>query len=106
MELSGWRRGGFIYVWLMFEQQNFKKWEGKRRKILSGPKREKRERTKLPSVNSASFTIIISEFLTREVPPITTLKRKQDCEIKSQPWGRWGRRRGRKLVNETGFILK
>lgn len=93
-------------VWLMFDELNFKKKEGKRGKSSTCLRREEKERTKLPSVNSASLTIIISEFLTRELPPITTLKRKQDCEIKSQPWGRWGRRRGRKLVNETGFILK
>lgn len=57
-----------MYVWLMFEQLNFKKRERKRGKNLAGPKREKRERTKLPSVNSASRIIIISEFLTRELP--------------------------------------
>lgn len=55
-------------VWLMFEQLNFKKREGKRGKNLAGPKGEKREKTKLPSVNSASDIIIISEFLTRELP--------------------------------------
>lgn len=92
-------------VWLMLEELNFKK-ERKRGKNSACPRREEKERTKLPSVNSISLTIIISEFFTRELPAITTLKRKQDCEIKSQPWRRWGRRRGRKLVNETGFILK
>lgn len=93
-------------VWLLFEELNFKKKEGKaggKRGKLSLPRRKVKERTKLPSVSSASLTITISEFLTRELPPITTLKGKQDCEIKSQPWGR---RRGRKFVNETGFILK
>lgn len=65
-----------MYVWLMFEQLNFKKWEGKRRKILSGPKQEKRERTKLPSVNSASHIIIISEFLTRDLPHYHCSKEK------------------------------
>jgi len=56
-----------MYVRLMSEQLNFKKREGRRGKILAGPKREKRERTKLPSANSASHIIIISEFLTREL---------------------------------------
>lgn len=53
MELRGWRRGGFVNVWLMFDELNFKRKEGKAE--------EKREKLSLPQEegkgeNKASFS--------------------------------------------------
>lgn len=53
--LRGWRRGGFVNVWLMFDKLNFKKKEGKakRGKSSACPRRKEKERTKLPSVSQS-----------------------------------------------------
>lgn len=60
-----------------------KRREGKRKEKIGWPQREKREKTKLPSLISTGHVIITSEFSEESYPTITALRRKQDFEAKS-----------------------